>query len=176
MSRLLGKSSLHLPGPFPRPIVDAVAAAVGETMSSFLGSAPTAVSSDDSLTREQSIIGTISFEGPTKWSLSLLLPRTTAIELVEQFCAVRLDFDDPDMGDAVGELVNVLAGFVTEQLDKRGIATRMSLPTMIRGEALEFVTERLQSSCRLAYRTGVGSFTLHLSSGGTSSYMRLPGK
>ena len=44
------------------------------------------------------------------------LPRQTASNLVLAFAGCEIDFDSPDMGDAVGELANILAGdFVARQ-------------------------------------------------------------
>jgi CheY-specific phosphatase CheX len=166
MSRILiGKSSIFGFRVLPDVVVEATTGAVRTICKSILGEAATELPVEPVCHSELCMVGVISFEGPTKWSLSWVLPRSTAEAIVQEFCGTTIPFDDMDMGDATGELVNVLAGFVTEELDQRGHATQMSLPTMMRGHSIEFVRERTQSHRELAFQTRVGPFRICLTGG-----------
>jgi CheY-specific phosphatase CheX len=79
------------------------------------------------------MMSTISFLGDQPWSFSLLLPDETAVALAKAFAGFEIPADSADMGDVIGEVVNVIAGGICARLDARGIKAQMSLPTVVRG-------------------------------------------
>ncbi len=87
--------------------------------------------------RCEGVVGCISLVGDVDWSLVLSIPRATASELAGRFAGFEIPFDGPDMGDAVGEMANLLAGEVKVQLDGIGLACEISLPQVFRGEIIE---------------------------------------
>lgn len=87
--------------------------------------------------RCEGVVGCISLVGDVDWSLVLSIPRATASELAGRFAGFEIPFDSPDMGDAVGEMANLLAGEVKVQLDGIGLAAEISLPQVFRGEIIE---------------------------------------
>jgi CheY-specific phosphatase CheX len=66
-------------------------------------------------------------------------PRETAISLAKTFEGFEIPFESADMGDAVGELTNVLAGSVTAHMENAGFKVQMSLPTAARGTDVELL-------------------------------------
>jgi len=66
------------------------------------------------------IIAVISLVGDVEWSIFLGLPRETVPVLVAKFAGFEIPFDSEDMGDAVGELANILAGDVKRRLEAKG--------------------------------------------------------
>jgi chemotaxis protein CheX len=85
------------------------------------------------------IVGIISFVGDLMWSLSLVLPHDSAEEIAKKFAGFEIPFDSADMGDVVGELINVLAGVLSGNLERVGVSSHMSLPTVARGDAFELM-------------------------------------
>jgi len=83
------------------------------------------------------IIAIISLVGDIEWLVSVGLARAAAVGIVEKFAGMEVPFESDDMGDAVGELVNVLAGEITARLDQRGVRVQMSLPSVVRGDEME---------------------------------------
>ena len=79
------------------------------------------------------MMSTISFLGDQPWSFSLVLPDDTAVALAKAFAGFEIPADSADMGDVIGEVVNVIAGGICARLDARGIKAQMSLPTVVRG-------------------------------------------
>jgi CheY-specific phosphatase CheX len=100
---------------------------------------------EENMWREGAVIGVISIMGDVDWSVFLGLPRDTAEILTEKFAGFEIPFDSEDMGDAVGELTNILAGNVKSRLAEKGVRTNISLPNVLRAENLQVLVQR--SAC-----------------------------
>lgn len=104
------------------------------------------------------IISVISVMGDVDWSIFLGLPRDTAEALSQAFCGFEIPFDSEDMGDAVGEVTNILAGNVKQILDKRGVEVEISLPSVMRANGLEVLVGRGSSATKNCFESQVGYF------------------
>ncbi|MBN1942053.1 MAG: chemotaxis protein CheX [Phycisphaerae bacterium] len=102
------------------------------------------------------VISVISVMGGVEWSIFLGLPRATAIAVAEGFAGFAIPFDSEDMGDAVGEMTNILAGGVKQILDKRGVNVEISLPSVFRAEGLHILKQRNSHSTRTCYSCSLG--------------------
>jgi chemotaxis protein CheX len=161
---------------FPAVIADAVRAAVTKTFSAICGEAPKTHAIDAHIANGDCIAAIIAFIGETPWSYTLVLTSETAPALAKQYFGIEVPFDSSDMGDVAGELANVLAGDVVAQLEQRGMHAQMSLPTVARGNHLEFMPEKAAGLVRLDYLSKQGPFWLRLMAV-TSKFhaIRLPG-
>jgi len=112
---------------------------------------------DERLTSDGVVIGIISLVGDVEGTIFLGLPRQTASALVARFAGFEVPFDSPDMGDAAGELANILAGNVKKKLDAKGVKADISLPSVIRVESLEVLVQRDSVSVRICYDSPVGT-------------------
>jgi CheY-specific phosphatase CheX len=163
------------PAAFPAAIADGVKAAIETTFASICGAAPALVP-DAGGPGGAAIIGIISFLGDVSWSFSLALPPETAGPLTEKFAGFEVPFDSPDMGDVVGELANVVAGDIVNQLDRRRIKAKMSLPAVARGQMVEVLQSHSQSKVRLPFRSAQGPFWCELACGKPGEALsRMPG-
>ncbi len=97
---------------------------------------------DQDLGEDGAVIGVISVVGEVDWSIFLGLPKATAVALSAQFAGFEIPFDSEDMGDAIGELTNILAGEVKRQLETRSVEATISLPSVLRAESLHVVTQK----------------------------------
>jgi len=88
---------------------------------------------DSTLAQEEAIIAVISLVGAVELSLYLGLPRDVATGAAEAFAGFEIPFESEDMGDAVGELANILAGDVKVKMYDLGLKTEISLPNVMRG-------------------------------------------
>ena len=156
----------------PSEVVDAACVSIENTLASLLGNRPVR-SAGHATTDGPAVLGIISFVGDEKWSLSLMLVDPVASTMVEKFCGMALPFDSPDLGDAVGELVNVIAGEVVAQMEKRRKQAKMSLPIVIRGQAMELVQERGTSVQQVDYSSSCGPFSVRLTTVSGSMIQRL---
>lgn len=161
---------------FSSEIADAVKTAVDMTYSSIFGESPVLLPDDQQADSGPCVAGILSFIGNKPFSLSWILTEDAAPVLAQKFTGLEIPFDSPDMGDVAGELVNVLAGEVIAQLEKRGVKSQMSLPTVARGNPLELMSEKGLSVTRLDFTSTQGRFWLRLASAKPSSFLgRMPG-
>lgn len=119
--------------PFPAVIGDAVRDAADDFFRSSCGLKYQEPSGGDDESAA-GIMSTISFMGDQPWSFSLVLPNRTAVAMARAFAGFDIPADSADMGDVIGEVVNVIAGGICARLDAHGIKAQMSLPTVVRGE------------------------------------------
>lgn len=118
---------------FPPVIGDAVRDAAAD----FFKSSCNLSYQEQSVDTEETSAGfmsTISFLGDPPWTFSLVLPDQAAVAMAKAFAGFDIPMDSPDMGDVIGEVVNVIAGGICARLDAKGIKAQMSLPTVIRGD------------------------------------------
>jgi len=159
----------------PPAIIDAVQASLEKTYAAFFSEKPVLGANGQDRHTGPCIAGIISFLGDAPWSLAWILSQETAPMLAQKFAGFEIPFDSPDMGDVAGELVNVIAGEIVAQLEKRRIKAVMSLPTIARGSPLQLVPESGPSIVHLEYTSREGTFWLRLASAkGRSACM--PGK
>ena len=102
------------------------------------------------------VIAVISLVGDVDWSIFLGIPRSTAPSLAAKFAGFEIPFESDDMGDAVGELTNILAGAVKTKLISRGIQANISLPSVMRAEGLHVLNRRDAETLRLCFNCPLG--------------------
>ena len=156
-------------------ILDSVIDSVDKTYSAYFSEKPLLTANEHGGHDGPCIAGIISFLGDLTWSLSWILPKDLAPILAQRFAGFEIPFDSPDMGDMAGELVNVLAGEIVSQLDKRHIKAQMSLPTIARGGPLVLVPENGPTIANLEYTSKEGAFWFRLA-GSRNRPLRMPGK
>lgn len=150
------------PAVFPDAIEMAVRAAADGFFGTHLGLDPAEVLGEPWDGHPAAVTAVISFFGDPAFSVMLGLPEATAATVAERFCGSEVPFDSPDMGDLVGELVNVMAGEVTARLEAGGRKAPMSLPTVVRGRDVEVLPPADATSERLAFTSAAGPFWLKL--------------
>lgn len=113
-------------------------------------------SGDHEPTSDGVVIALISLVGDVDWSIFLGIPRATAPSLAEKFAGFKIPFESDDMGDAVGELTNILAGAVKTRLFGQGIKANISLPSVLRAEGLHVLNRRDSETIRLCFTCPLG--------------------
>ncbi|MBN1556117.1 MAG: chemotaxis protein CheX [Phycisphaerae bacterium] len=139
------------------PHSDAVSLAVKEILMTACGTvAEQCEDLGEEMFHEGVIISVISVMGGVEWSIFLGLPRSTATAMAEGFAGFAIPFESEDMGDAVGEVTNILAGNVKQILDKRGVNIEISLPSVFRADGLHILKQRNSQASRICYTTSMG--------------------
>jgi chemotaxis protein CheX len=121
------------------------------------------------------VLAVIALMGDLDWSLGLALPRETAVAVVGRFAGFEVPFESPDMGDAVGELANILGGTAKAKLDTRGVRVSISLPTVLRGQNVMVVQSEHAHSVRRAFTSPLGGLEVAIVSGRELVPLRRPG-
>jgi chemotaxis protein CheX len=141
---------------FPQAISDAVRDAAAE----FFTSSCNLKYQEDPSGNERSSAGfmsTLSFVGATPWSFSLVLPDATAATMAKSFAGFDIPLDSTDMGDVIGEIVNVIAGGIVARLESQGIPARMSLPMVVRGENVSVLIPSGATTRRMSFAGDTGN-------------------
>ena len=149
----------------PESLVRCVHEAVIGTCTSVFGSAPSLEPGSEVPHEGATLIGIISFTGTLTWTCMMGLPQGTACPVVEKFAGFPLEFDAPEMGDAVGEFLNVIAGDLVARLEAANIKAQMSLPTTARGQNVEMMLPAGIASQVLRYGSSLGRFWVKLATG-----------
>lgn len=116
------------------------------------------LSDDQDLTADGVIIAIISLVGDVNWSIFIGLPRETASVIAAKFAGFEIGFDSEDMGDAIGELTNILAGRTKAILDRRDIKAEISLPSVIRVDSLHVLVQQNLVVERMCFDSPLGKF------------------
>jgi CheY-specific phosphatase CheX len=159
----------------PSAVVDSLMASLDRTHSAFFGQKPVLRKDGNGLHDGPCIAGTVSFIGDISWSLTWVLTQETAPQVAAKFAGLEIPFDSSDMLDLAGELVNVIAGEIIAQLEKRGIKSKMSLPKVTRGLLSEFVPSPEKALGNLEYSSSEGTFWFRMEKADADS-IRMPGR
>ncbi|MCD6365701.1 MAG: chemotaxis protein CheX [Planctomycetes bacterium] len=104
------------------------------------------------------LVSIISIVGDIDWSIFLGMIEPTAVACVKHFAGFDVPFDSEDMGDAIGELTNILAGRIKAALDQRSIGGDISLPSVMRADNVEVLLESDSSTAKACYECEAGKF------------------
>ena len=152
------------------PHSECVEAAIKEILGSMCGLEISPLEDKD-LSAGGVLVAVISIMGEVQWSIFIGLPAKTAEALMVKFAGFEITFASDDMGDAVGELANILAGDVKRKLVAKGVKCNISLPSVIRAESLHVLVQRASTVARTCYSTDVGEFWTGLVSLGEGGFV-----
>ncbi len=136
--------------------IECVAEAAVEIFNATCGVTIAPLDKEENLADDGVIIAVISLVGDVDWSVFLGLPRQTAISIAAKFAGFEIPFDSEDMGDAIGELANMLGGQVKALLDQRSVKANISLPSVIRAENMEVLVQRGVAGAKTCFDSTLG--------------------
>lgn len=121
-------------------IINPFIQSVAKTFSTMLGA--TATRGELSMSRNATgggdIIGFIGIAGSTRGTVALALPTKTALRAVSKMLGSDVKILDDTVADAVGELVNIIAGSAKAELSAEyAEPLELSLPTVVRGHEFQ---------------------------------------
>ena len=136
--------------------IECVAEAAVEIFNITCGMTITPLDKEENLANDGVIIAIISLVGDVEWSVFLGLPRQTATTVAAKFAGFEIPFDSEDMGDAIGELANILGGQVKALLDRRSVNANISLPSVMRAESMHVLVQRSVSGIKTCFDSELG--------------------
>ena len=146
-------------------LLKAVQGSVAQTIAVFTGTEPHVAQLTEATKTYDAICGTISFVGDQSCSMMMCCSRESAVELAQAMAGFEIDYDSADMGDAIGEVVNIISGDIVARMESHGISIAMSLPTVFRGHDVERVLpHNMVSTCTL-FEMPTSSFWVDLIAG-----------
>lgn len=147
---------------FPPLIAEVVRQSMRECLGPILACTPQEVPDVEAECSGPGVVAMISMVGDPSWTMGMSLPEATARDLIEKFCGFAIPFDSPDMGDAMGELVNVIGGDLVGAMEARGVKSHLSLPVVTRGVNVEVMLPVGSPSMKLSYSCPQGKFLVKL--------------
>ena len=124
-------------GKIPNILTDVTRESIFSIFITIFGATPNFNGDGNGKEMREGVVGIISFMGDISWIIMLMLPKESAKSMASKFCGFDIDYDSPEMGDAVGELTNILAGDIGARMARKDLKVAMSLPTILRGHDVE---------------------------------------
>ncbi|UFS72320.1 chemotaxis protein CheX [Geomonas sp. RF6] len=81
-----------------------------------------------------SVTGMVGLAGTYTGILSIHCPKPFALRITSNMLGMDVDDVGEDVNDALGEIANMLGGYVKQILSKGGLDINLSIPTVIAGE------------------------------------------
>lgn len=147
---------------FPPIVSDAVEGAAAAFFRGSCGMTHVPDAEIDDTADTAAIMSSISFVGDLQWAFALAFPEEAAVGIARTFAGFDIPFDSPDMGDVIGEIVNVIAGDVVGRLAKQKFVAQMSLPTTVRGSNVAMLTPSDASTTRFVFTGPAGTCSFNL--------------
>ena len=151
------------------PYGQAVPDAMVEMLSECCSLEAKPVAEEEAIRQSDVVFGTISMIGEVQWSVVAGFKTAAAIEIAKRFAGFEIPADSPDMGDAISELINIVAGHTKRLLNKQGVEVEISLPTVHTAQGIKTITQRSQTAQHNHFETEIGpcwtSVTVGLESG-----------
>jgi chemotaxis protein CheX len=101
----------------------------------------TAEPNDESVRQGKIVLGMVSIQGEVHWSVALGFTQSSASAVASRFAGYEIPSEGPDLGDAIGEIANIVAGRIKHDLGAKHLAVNISLPTVIWAEAFQVLLQ-----------------------------------
>ena len=109
------------------------------------------------------VSGVIGMSGDVTGAINISFPVETASKLVNLFAGMDLEPESEDFADAIGELVNMIAGNAKAKLAKPDeTPMELTLPTMIRGKGSVVTNHSRATWLEIPFESGLGDFRLRV--------------
>ena len=106
------------------------------------------------------VSGIIGMSGDVTGAVVLSFPVDTARRVVSLFTGSEIGPDSPDFADAVGELVNMIAG--NAKADFGGLKVSISCPSVVMGESHRVLLQKDALSIEIPCNCDCGPFMLEV--------------
>ena len=109
------------------------------------------------------ISGIIGLAGDTTGCIVISFPTNVALRVVSKFINEEIKQMNDDVKDAVGEMVNIIAGGSKQGLAKQGYHFKLSIPTVVTGNDHEISRPTDIPCIVIPFDTEVGRFVVEIS-------------
>ncbi len=107
------------------------------------------------------VSGIIGLSGDVTGAVVLSFPADTASRIVELLVGEKLEIDDPDFADAIGEMVNMVTGGAKAQFIDRRVS--ISCPSMIVGPGHRVFQQKNRPIVEIPFDCECGPFSVLVS-------------
>jgi chemotaxis protein CheX len=106
------------------------------------------------------ISGIIGLSGSAQGSISLSFPRIVALKTVSAMIGTEIKIVGPDITDAIGEIVNIIAGNAKQNLTQYNLT--ISLPNVIVGKDHSVVAPSGTATIVVPFTSALGNFAMEV--------------
>lgn len=106
------------------------------------------------------VSGIIGMSGEVMGSVALSFPSATATRIVALFTGTDLKLGDPDFGDAIGELVNMVCGGAKANFPARKVS--ISIPSVVVGSGHQIARSREVPCVIIPCKTDCGDLAIEV--------------
>jgi len=138
------------------PHVDAVNAAVMQTFDDGCGIQLTPQEKPQ-LNSGKVVAGIVSVGGDVWWTAFLALEERSAVAVAKSFLQMEIDFDEPDMCEAIAEVTNLFSVRIKDVLDHREIHVEASMPEVVRAASMSDIIAQAGPSETTCFRSRSGN-------------------
>jgi two-component system chemotaxis response regulator CheY len=133
-------------GPSAVPHGETVPQALSEMFQQACGLKLESEPEDPEIRQGPVVLGSIGILGTVQWTVVLGFTRESATAIATKFAGMPIEPDGADMGDAISELTNIVAGHIKRLLHGRGIEANISLPHVNAADNIRVLSQR-SSTC-----------------------------
>ncbi|MBS0198685.1 MAG: chemotaxis protein CheX [Planctomycetes bacterium] len=106
------------------------------------------------------VSGIIGLSGDVVGSVVLCLPKASALEIVSRFAGSPLEFGGSDFADAIGELVNMIAGGAKAKFEGKNV--NISCPSVVVASVHQVQTPSAAACICIPCGSPLGDFAINL--------------
>jgi two-component system, chemotaxis family, chemotaxis protein CheY len=157
-------------GPCPVPHGECVPLAMEEVMARACEMKLTPASADEGVRHGNVVLGVLSLLGGVHWSVSLGFTHEAACGVAAKFSGSEMKSVDQDVGDAIGEITNIVGGRLKFLLAARDVAVKCSLPMVFSASGLQILAPHPVNAAisHVHFDSPVGKLWTAVSIGATS--------
>lgn len=108
------------------------------------------------------ISGIIGIGGDVKGLVAVHMPQDVALAVTEGFLGIALDTIDNDVKDAVGEIVNMIAGGVKEHFASLAVGCELAIPSAIVGTSYKTGCLAGSENATIPFSCAAGLFSVEV--------------
>jgi chemotaxis protein CheX len=106
------------------------------------------------------ISGIIGLSGNAQGSISLSFPKIVALKTVSAMIGTEIKIVGPEITDAIGEIVNIIAGYAKKNLTQYNLA--ISLPNVVVGKDHSVTAPSGIATIVVPFISAIGNFAMEV--------------
>jgi chemotaxis protein CheX len=106
------------------------------------------------------VSGVIGLAGDTNGFVIISMPEQLALLIYQKFAGEEKKTLDDDVTDAIGEILNMIAGGAKQIFSKLGIRFKISIPNVIVGKNHKIAKQKTAKSLCVKFSLGSSSFVI----------------
>jgi chemotaxis protein CheX len=104
------------------------------------------------------ISGVIGLSGDANGWVSIGLSRPLSLKIAENMLGEPKTYIDADVRDAVGEIVNMIAGGAKSELSQKGFSFKLAIPTVVVGDQHQIAQKKNIPYMLIPFNSAEGNF------------------